>query len=144
MLSISAPIDRSPRAYYLAFAQTETDEGDLTYFILHQLAVIQSAVEDLLALARGRAQRARDLSRRLAGLEQLNPRQRAVLEHAARHPRESYTIEGHAASHGVHYQTARSDLVDLVARGMLVAQRVGKGKRFRVSERVERRVRGRG
>jgi Fic family protein len=31
LLSLSGPIDRSPTAYYLAFAHVERDTGDLTY-----------------------------------------------------------------------------------------------------------------
>jgi Fic family protein len=129
-LSISGPIDRSPKAYYMAFANTETDEGDLTYFILHQLGVMQIALDELLGHLKERAERMRLLSQTVAGFDELNHRQRALLQHAIRHPLESYTIEGHAASHHVHYQTARADLIDLVTRGYFDQHRTGKGKRF--------------
>lgn len=129
-LSISGPIDRSPSAYYLAFAYSETDGGDLTYFLLHQLGVIQEALGELRARLVDRAQRMAELSRTVAGFDALNHRQRALLQHAIRHPLESYTLEGHATSHSVHYQTARNDLHDLVRRGYLESRRVGKGKRF--------------
>jgi Fic family protein len=129
-LSISGPIDLRPKAYYLAFAYTETDGGDLTYFILHQLRVMHEAMDELTSHLSNRAERMKELARAVAGFDELNHRQRALLQHAVRHPLESYTVEGHAASHHVHYQTARTDLVELVKRGYFEDRRVGKGKRF--------------
>ena len=138
-LSISGPIDRNPRAYYLAFAFTETDNGDLTYFVLHQLNVMHEALAELTAHLKARAERSTVLARSIAGFDELNHRQRAVLQHAVRHPLQSYTIEGHAASHQVHYQTARTDLFDLLRRGYFEARRVGKGKRFYPTEKLTKR-----
>lgn len=129
-LSISGPIDRSPKDYYLAFAHTETDDGDLTYFILHQLQVMREALTELTKHLEARARRIAALAKTVASFDTLNHRQRALLQHAIRHPLQSYTLAGHAASHLVHYQTARNDLIDLVNRGYLRARRVGKGKRF--------------
>ena len=42
-LSISAVIRRSPTRYARSFLYTETDENDLTYFLLAQLQVIYTA-----------------------------------------------------------------------------------------------------
>jgi Fic family protein len=140
-LSISGPIDRSPTAYYMAFAYTETDIGDLTYFILHQLQVMQQALEELIAHLETRAERLRSLQKTVADFDELNHRQRTLLQHTVRHPRASYTIKGHAASHRVHYQTARADLLDLVQRGFFEEKRVGKGKRFFASPELANRVR---
>ena len=142
-LSISGPIDRSPTAYYMAFAHTETDEGDLTYFILHQLEVMQQALRELIAHLERRAKRLRNLEQTVADFDELNHRQRTLLQHTVRHPRASYTIKGHAASHRVHYQTARTDLIDLVERGFFEQRRVGKGKRFFASPRFAKRARRR-
>jgi Fic family protein len=129
-LSISGPIDRSPKGYYLAFSQVETDGGDLTYFILHQLGVIRKALDDLLVHLKARAVRLRQLAEAVAHYDELNHRQRSLLEHAIRHPSEGQTIEGQATSHGVHYLTARSDLAALVQRGLLIERKIGTRKRF--------------
>lgn len=129
-LSISGPIDRSPKAYYLAFAHTETDDGDLTYFVLHQLKVMSEALQELMEHLTERAASMAELAKTVAGFDALNHRQRALLEHAIHHPRESYTIEGHAESHQVHYQTARNDFVELLQKGYFVGRRVGRGKRY--------------
>jgi Fic family protein len=95
---ISGPIDRKPTAYYRAFAYVETDDGDLTYFILHQLGVLEEALLDLLDHLKRRAKRQGELARAIAGFEELNHRQRALMQEAARHPLETYTIEGHATA----------------------------------------------
>lgn len=129
-LSISGPIDRSPKSYYLAFAHAESDDGDLTYFVRHQLDVMQTALSDLLAHLQRRAERLRRLSARVAAFDALNHRQRSLLEHAIHHPAEGQTFEGHARSHRIHYMTARSDLTDLEERGFLVSRRVQKVKRY--------------
>ncbi len=142
-LSISGPIDRSPNAYYLAFAQTEVDQGDLTYFVLHQLKVMQAALDDLLQHLKHRAERRRELGELIASLSSLNYRQRSLLEHAITHPRLGSSIESHATSHSVHYMTAREDLLELEKRGMLVSQRVQRTKRFYPAESLLRAAAGR-
>ncbi|HEX6574114.1 MAG TPA: Fic family protein [Gemmatimonadaceae bacterium] len=133
-LSISGPIERSPNAYYLAFAYTETDGEDLTYFVLHQLGVLQAAHKELIEHLHRRAARLKALATRISTFAELNHRQRSVLEHAIRRPNEGQTIEGHQNSHAVHYMTARADLNDLVARGLLTERRVATQKRFHPSE----------
>jgi hypothetical protein len=43
----------------------------------------------------------------------------------------AHTINGHAASHRVHYQTARTDLIDLVERGFFASPKFAKRVRRR-------------
>src|SRR5207237_238434 len=113
-LSISGPIDRSPRTYYLAFAHTETDEGDLTYFLLHQLKVLGRATQELIDHLRDRSKRLHELSRAISS-EDLNHRQQAVLSYLIRNPHPGTTVAGHSNSHGVTNLTARKDLQQLEA-----------------------------
>jgi hypothetical protein len=40
----------------------------------------------------------------------------------------------------VHYQTARTDLIDLVARGYLETWRTGEGKRFKPTKQLTKRT----
>jgi Fic family protein len=129
-LSISGPIDRSRRTYYLSFAYTETDDGDLTYFILHQLQVLRKATENLRNHLRERFERMRELSTAVSGTESLNHRQQAALLYSIRNPHLGLTVRGHAKSHGVAYLTARSDLKDLETRGFLRHVRAGREHRF--------------
>jgi Fic family protein len=129
-LSISGPIDRSPRAYYLAFAHTETDNGDLTYFLLNQLAVLRQATDELLQHLRERTARLRQVATALSSAESLNHRQQSVLSFLIRNPHQGVTIASHVSSHGVSYLTARKDLQDLEADGWLRRTRVGRTDRY--------------
>jgi Fic family protein len=139
-LSISGPIDRSPKSYYSAFAHTETDDGDLTYFVLHQLKIMREALSELSEHLSDRSKRMAELARTVSGFDTLNHRQRALLQHSIRHPLRSYTIAGHAESHQVHYQTSRNDIVDLVKRCYLQERRVGRGKRYFPGESLTARL----
>jgi len=135
-LSISGPIDRSRRSYYLAFAYTETDEGDLTYFLLNQLAVLKRATQDLVEHLRQRSMRLRELTSAVTGTEALNHRQQAALLYCVRNPHRGLTVSGHASSHGVIYLTARKDLQRLEADGYLRRVRVGKTDKYLPTERL--------
>lgn len=126
-LTISRIILAAPSRYYRAFLHTETDDNDLTYFLMSQFDVTRKALEDLhKRLREMKSQQDRMQAVRLVA--RLNSRQKALLDHALRHPTQIYTIESHQHSHGVVYQTARSDLLILAARGLL--KEVG-GKRPR-------------
>lgn len=129
-LSISGPIDRHRRAYYLAFVHTETDGGDLTYFLLNQLSVLRKATDDLVTHLKQRSERLTHLAQALSSAQQMNPRQQAVLTYLARKPQQSVTAIGHATSHSVTYLTARKDLQSLEEQGLLRRVRQGKTDRY--------------
>ena len=126
-LSISGPIDRSRRAYYLAFLYTETDDGDLTYFLLHQLAVLKRASHELSEHLRERAERLKGLSTAMVGSEALNHRQKTALVYVIRAPHVGITVQSHRRTHGISYLTARKDLE---ARGHLRRVRVGREDKY--------------
>ena len=46
-ISISEIIKRAPSKYGRAYLYTETDENDITYFVIHQLGVILRAIKAL-------------------------------------------------------------------------------------------------
>jgi Fic family protein len=125
-ISISQIILKAPARYARAFLYTETDDNDLTYFILHQLEVIRRAIVQLHEYIRRRTERLRAVERKLRGLAVLNHRQRDLISHALRHPHQKYTFRSHQISHNVVYQTSRLDLLDLEKRGLLKSNKVGK------------------
>lgn len=129
-ISISNILLKSPKKYYLAFLHTETDQNDLTYFIIHQLEVIRSALQELSDYIEERTQRVQSLEHRLEGMRHLNPRQQSLISYALRHPKSSLTIEAHRIKHNVSYQTARTDLFALADKNLLEYVKVGKRYRF--------------
>jgi len=141
-VSISSYVRRARAGYQRAFLLTETDDADATYFLVHQLKILRDA---LVHLERHVADQTRRIDR-LADMlldSGLNDRQIALLAGALRNPRARFTIEGHRKRHGVVYQTARKDLMDLAAQGLLVRNTVGRKFVFRVADDLEGRLRRR-
>lgn len=130
-ISISQILLRAPTRYAEAFLHTEGDDNDLTYFVLHQAGVIREAVEALHDYAGRKTRELRAAETRLRGLDGLNHRQQALLAHALREPHTRYIIEGHRRSHGVTFQTARTDLFGLAGRGLLTVRKEGRTNIFR-------------
>jgi Fic family protein len=143
-ISISEVILKSPKRYYLAFLYTETDQNDATYFVVHQLDVIQKAIENLHAYINRKSVEVGEAERLLRDWsDTLNHRQLALINHALRHLETTYTVEAHQRSHGTVYETARRDLLNLVKQGLLTKGKSGKTMVFRaspdLSERIKRR-----
>lgn len=139
-ISISRILRKAPIQYARAFLYTESDDNDLTYFLLYQVDVLRRALRDLHSYIEATAARAQTLERTLQGLTLFNHRQRALLSHALRHPQFRYTIEGHRLSHSTSYQTARTDLLLLEQRGLMRGQKVGKTWFFTPQTDLEKRL----
>ncbi|MEK6720647.1 MAG: Fic family protein [Chloroflexota bacterium] len=137
-LSISTILKRAPGHYAGAFLYTETDGLDTTYFVLNQLKVICRAIDELHAYLAHKARQVRETEKLLRQAD-LNHRQIALLSHALRHPDAEYTFRSHQTSHGVVYQSARTDLLELEQRGLLERRTVGQRFVFRpVTDLAER------
>ena len=147
-VAISEIIKKAPGKYKQAFLYTESDENDATYFIVHQLEVIRKAVDELFRYLRKRqseiagVEQILQKSARLRG--QLNHRQVALVRHAMKRPNAIYTIRGQQNTHGIVYQTARKDLLDLSDKlGLLIRSKQGKEYIFiappDLRQRIEKR-----
>lgn len=124
-LTISAILKNAPAKYARSFLYTEQDSNDLTYFLLYQLEIVRRAIDGLHDYLARKMQEVRSTERLLRDTD-LNHRQVALLAHALRTPGAQYTFRGHAASHAVVYQSARSDLLDLEQRGLLGKRKSGR------------------
>lgn len=129
-LSISRILRKARAAYSRAFLYTETDDNDLTYFVLYQAKVLLQAIGELQEYLKRKAAEVREaeqlVSRARALRQELNPRQLALLNHALKTATARYTIESHQRSHGVSYQTARSDLLSLRDAAILIQRKAGR------------------
>lgn len=140
-ISISQILRKAPVQYGTAFLHTETDDNDLTYFIVHQAEVIRRALAELHDYIARKSNETRACMNLLQTHPDLNHRQQAVLTHAVRHPSFSYTIAGHMARHGIVYDTARLDLLNLAKRGLLIQRKAGRALTFIAPADLQKRLR---
>lgn len=139
-ISISRVIKKARARYDRAFLFTESDENDATYFLINQLKVLRTAIDDLFGYLKRKARQVREVEERLRGRDDLNHRQLALLTHLLRHPDARVTIESHQNSHRVVYQTARTDLLALVAGGFLEQKKIGRAFVFMPVRDLDRRL----
>ena len=125
-ISISTILRKAPVKYGRSFLYTETDDNDLTYFLVAQTEVISQAIGELHRYIERKAAQLRQAEQDIQALALFNHRQVALIRHALSNPGQRYTITSHQQSHAVVHQTARTDLLDLVERGVL--EMVKKGR----------------
>jgi Fic family protein len=140
-VSISQFLRKAPAQYGSAFLHTQTDENDLTYFIIHQAEVIRRALRELHDYVARKASETRACSDVLQHHAELNHRQQALISHALRHPGFVYSIAGHGTRHGVVYQTARTDLLTLGKLKLLEQRKAGRALAFVAPKDLAARLR---
>lgn len=140
-ISISRILKEAPSKYGKSYLYTETDDNDLTYFLIYQLEVILRAIESMEEYLRHKVKEVHEVQNRIKTSSKFNHRQLALLNHAIRHPDAEYTIRSHQESHAVAYATARSDLQELEQNGLLLMHTLGRRKQvFRVPEDLNERL----
>jgi len=139
-ISISRILKKAPIKYARSFLYTETDDNDLTYFIVAQTRVIRRAITELHEYIDRKTTEVRQLESRVRVLNLFNHRQVNLVRHALKHPYQEYSIESHRKSHDVVYQTARTDLLDLKKRGVLEVRKRGKRMFFVVPRDLSDRL----
>lgn len=125
-ISISQIILKAPIQYGTAFLHTETDDNDLTYFIIHQTEVMRKAVKELHNYITRKTQEVEESRGFIATLKWLTHRQQMILSHALKNPGSRYTVAEHRTRHGIAYATARADLLNLAQHELLEKQTQGR------------------
>ena len=145
-VSISSILRMAPAQYARAFLYTETDENDTTYFVLYQLRVLIQAIEKLHRYLQRKSEELRETRMYLQQSKMLraalNHRQLAIINHALKNPLFTYSIESHRGSHGVSYQTARTDLLHLAELGLLDKGKIRRAFVFVAPADLHDRLRG--
>jgi len=139
-LPISPILRRAPAKYTRAFVESETDGGDTTYFLIHQLETIERALDEHDVYLKRKIAEVRDVERLLHSEDGFNHRQLALLTDAVRDPHSFYSFSSHATSHRVTHETARSDLSGLVERGLLTQKRKGRKYVFEPAPDLPKRL----
>lgn len=139
-ISISTVIRKAPSKYGRSFLHTETDDNDLTYFLIGQITVIQKAISELHQYIERKTLETKQVESEIKALHLFNHRQTEIIRHALKHPGHRYTFESHRRSHNTAYQTARTDLLDLHREGLLEKKKRGKEWGFFAPEDLSGRL----
>ncbi|MBF0211770.1 MAG: Fic family protein [Desulfamplus sp.] len=144
-ISISKIIKNAQSQYGKSFLYTETDDSDVTYFIIHQLEVIREAITSLYAYLEKKGTEIEHAKTTLRNAKysgsKLNSRQLALLHHALKHSRFVYTIIGHKNSHNISYDTARKDLIQMSDKlNLLIKHKEGREFIFISPSDLEERI----
>ena len=129
-LSVSTILRKAPAQYSKSYLLTETDAGDLTYFVDYHLGVISRSIDALLEYVRRKTADIRKLEQKLLRSRDLNNRQVRLLSHALRNPGFRYTVRSHQTSNRITANTARADLVDLAQQELLLWVKQGRKHEF--------------
>ena len=129
-LTVSGILRQAPAQYARAYLYTETDGGDLTYFVDYHIRVINRSIDALSAYAQKKVADISAIENQLRDSPELNHRQIQLLGHALRNPGFRYTAKSHATSHGVTVNTARADLFKLANAGLLAPTTRGRRHEF--------------
>jgi Fic family protein len=119
MLSISRMTNQGKTEYYNSFRYAESDQFDATYLVRQQLDSLEKEMHRFAKFLTRRRDLAAHIRKFIPHGEEPGSRQLALLEHAMRHDKPAYTQPVHSAFHGVSQPTARKDLEELVAWGLL-------------------------
>jgi len=142
-ISISTIIRGQPSKYARAFLYSESDEADLTYFILHQMGIMLRALDALEEYMTRKVDEIQELSGLLRRGVDLNHRQIDLVQHGLKDPNAVVSFRSHMNSHGIVYQTARADLLGLVQYKLFEVSRRGRRMLFRPAKELEAKVRTR-
>ena len=123
-VSISNILKKAPAKYVRAFTYVETDDGDLTYFLLHQTDAILRALDEFRSYVRKKEQAMHAAESLLDGCD-LTLRQKTIVARAIRNPGESFRIADCQRICGVSYATARSEMIQLQQAGLMEMRKQG-------------------
>jgi Fic family protein len=140
-VSISSVIAEAKVAYGSAYLKTETDGGDLTYFLLHQANVLKVAIDRLFEYAETQKRKLTKFQHEvLDETGAFNDRQAALLQDAVLQRIRQTTIKEHETRYGVSRLTARSDLEELVRLKLFKKRKKGR-QNFYIPERnIDERI----
>ncbi|HEU4717564.1 MAG TPA: Fic family protein [Bacteroidia bacterium] len=117
-LSISRLIVKSKVQYAKAYVYTETDDNDLTYFLIYKIKTMQLAYADLKSYIQSKIKEKKHLIA-FQKIEGINERQAFILKWMHDEPDIILTIKEIETRFNISNQTARTDLTTLQKMGYL-------------------------
>ncbi|MDE0267995.1 MAG: hypothetical protein OXI96_03025 [Acidimicrobiaceae bacterium] len=126
--------------YARSYLYVETDSNDVTYFVIHQLEVIERAIAELRLYLTRKSNEITEVERLIQGITELNHRQLIIISEALRDPHRYFTIAGQQRLRKVAYQSARTDLLSLEDLGLLEKIQIGRKFHFRPVNNLANRI----
>ena len=139
-LPISRIIIKAPIKYSRAYLYSETDFGDVTYFVRYNVKCLAQAVKEFHQYLRQEVSAAKEAEGLLQSHPELNHRQRLILAEYVKGTKDYLTIAGHQKKNNISQPTALKDLNQLAERGWLKKVKYGKQWHFIPNENVRRNI----
>uniref|UniRef100_A0AB33JKS5 Fic family protein n=1 Tax=Prevotella sp. GTC17262 TaxID=3236797 RepID=A0AB33JKS5_9BACT len=127
-LSISRVIAKSKKSYEKAYLYTEADNMDIGYFVAYHLRVLKQSFDQLQAYIK-RKQAEKDAANRFLHIGDINERQAQIIRIFTDRTNEMLTVKDVQTRFFVTPTTAKSDIMGLVAKGILQEIALNKVKR---------------
>jgi len=118
-LPISRAVLDSPVKYGLAYLQTETDGGDLTYFTHYNLRIVDIAIRKTLKYIQRHQAILRKAREMFSAMPSLNRRQIEVAYESVQDRSAAFDVRSHANRYSITRNTARADLQGLADAGII-------------------------
>jgi len=139
-MSISRVIVKSRNQYYRSFLYSEIDSGDITYFIVYHLRAVSAAIKELKRYIDRKQSEFTYAAQQWSNYPSLNYRQKDILKKALQDKSLTFSIKSHMQRYDVVHQTARADLIELHALGLLKKYKQGKTFYFSAAEDIEKKL----
>lgn len=135
-LPLSTIIRKSPAQYRRAYAYTEQDDNDLTYFIDYNIRKITESNTAFWEDLKRKQVESSELGAIAKSKYDLNERQIQLLRYLHKNRNESTTYNAHSNIYNVTLLTARKDLLQLEKLGLLSSKKIGRQKNFFGTDKI--------
>lgn len=127
-MPISLVIKRAPARYSRAYIYTETDDNDITYFMVFNLRQLKIALKNFIHYVKQKRDETEKVKEILRKDNRLNFRQSDMILRFMRHPLKKFSINEIKQIYNIVYETARSDLDFLTHLGY--CEKMKEGRKF--------------
>ena len=138
-LTLSEILRAIPSQYAKVFLYTEIDENDITYFINFNLDVIFEELNNFTAYLEAKKEEKSETPELLSSGVKLNPRQKSILKEFTE-KQNTRNIEYFKNKLGIVYETARTDLMYMAKKGLLVKTKKGKEFMYSLSKKSLKKI----
>jgi len=138
--AISRLLVKAPAQYAEAYLHTETDDNDLTYFLLQQTDVMIKAMQSLHEFIRSEQREMTEAITKLQRLASFNNRQRQAILSALKNPLKEITLAGYQQMYNISYGTAWADFAQLTRDKLFNLEKQGNKNIFVPASNLEQRL----